>query len=153
MTDRTTPAEALRQKVQRLADLAGHAFPPGHEGHAETRADERAIIAALTRPAPEQPEHCGGEADALERVHRYLLRMQAAADDERVDRDDDESITFADLRAADHDRARLVEALEPFAREAEDWPDKTDNDELPAEATDIRVGDLRRALKALARKG
>jgi hypothetical protein len=47
------------------------------------------------------------------------------------------------------ERDALREALRPFAREADDWPDKMDCEDIPADATDIKIVDLRRARAAL----
>jgi hypothetical protein len=47
----------------------------------------------------------------------------------------------------------LEDALKPFAREADDWDDKMDCEDIPAEATDIKISDLRKARAALSPVG
>lgn len=60
-----------------------------------------------------------------------------------------EAVEQWNTRADAEKMKALVEALEPFAREADDWPDKMDCEDLPADATDIKIADLRRARTAL----
>lgn len=85
------------------------------------------------------------EAGYLQACHYPAVALHASHNETRSMV---ETVYLA-MRAADPDVKALVEAATPFAREAEDWPDMADCDDLPPDATDINVGDLRRLRTAL----
>lgn len=72
----------------------------------------------------------------------------AAMDPERLLVEETAYRAAAEIISLREQVAAMREALEPFAREAEDWPDKPDYEELSS-AFDLRFVDLRRARAAL----
>lgn len=164
MTPQSGKTDVLADIVERLRKMSQaspHLYPELQDLISEAAAE----IERLRRPtAPSGDVLTDGAVGAIQAVRRFLTLFVADTEPaalivpDNIDADDFTAAYDEASKAASsltrpspaHGGGALRKALEPFAKEADEWEEMGDTRPVIGDDSPVTVGDLRRARSALA---